>query len=243
MPGKVTLDFVDAVAVLTIENNGRLNAMDDAVAAGLAAGIAAAKSRAGVGALVLRGAGRDAFCAGVDLKFAAEFGDRGAAFAKVGAHLEAFLADMETLAFPSIAMIHGVCYGGGVHLAVTCDFRFAATSLRMVVPAVKNGLLYPIPALERLMRLVGPARTRRLVLEGVLMPPETLLAWGLVDELRPPDALESATMEFAARLAAQPRSVMPSYMKILRAVEAGDIDGAKRLRDESRRATGRPDQG
>jgi enoyl-CoA hydratase/carnithine racemase len=243
MPGKVTLDVDQSVAVVTIENNGRLNAMDDAVAGGLADAVATAAARGDVGVLVLRGAGRDAFCAGVDLKFAAEFGDRGAAFAKVGAHLEAFLADMETLAFPSIAMIHGVCYGGGVHLAVTCDFRFAATSLRMVVPAVKNGLLYPIPALERLMRLVGPARTRRLVLEGVLMPPETLLAWGLVDELRPPDALEPATMEFAARLAAQPRSVMPSYMKILRAVEAGDIDGAKRLRDESRSATGRPDQG
>jgi 2-(1,2-epoxy-1,2-dihydrophenyl)acetyl-CoA isomerase len=243
MPGKVALEFVDAVAVMTIENNGRLNAMDDAVAAGLATGVAAAKARAGVGALVLRGAGRDAFCAGVDLKFAAAFGDRGAAFAKIGGHLEAFHADMADLPFPSIALIHGVCYGGGVHLAVTCDFRFAATSLRMVVPAVKNGLLYPIPALERLMRLVGPARTRRLVLEGVLLPPETLLAWGLVDEVRPPDALDGATMEFAARLAAQPRSVMPSYMKILRAVEAGDIDGAKRLRGEGLRAMGRPDQG
>jgi 2-(1,2-epoxy-1,2-dihydrophenyl)acetyl-CoA isomerase len=243
MPGKVTLEFVDAVAVLTIENNGRLNAMDDAVAAGLAAGIAEAKARAGVGALILRGAGRDAFCAGVDLKFAAAFGDRGAAFAKIGGHLEAFHADMAELPFPSIALIHGVCYGGGVHLAVTCDFRFAATSLRMVVPAVKNGLLYPIPALERLMRLVGPARTRRLVLEGVLLPPETLLAWGLVDEVRPPDALDGATLEFAARLAAQPRSVMPSYMKILRAVEAGDIEGAKRLRGEGLRAMGRPDQG
>ena len=79
-----------------------------------------------------------------------------------------FFGHMADLPFPSIALIHGVCYGGGVHLAVTCDFRFASTTLRMVVPAVKNGLLYPIPAIERLMRLVGPARTRRLILEGVL---------------------------------------------------------------------------
>jgi enoyl-CoA hydratase/carnithine racemase len=243
MPGKVTLDFHDAVAILTIENSGRLNAMDDKVAMGLADGVAEAKAHAGAGALILRGAGRDAFCAGVDLKFAAEHGDRGAAFAKVGGALDRFFADMETLPFPSIAMIHNVCYGGGLHLAVTCDFRFAATNLRMVVPAVKNGLLYPIPALDRLMRLVGPARTRRLVLEGVLMPPDTLLAWGLDDELRPPDALEAATLDFATRLAAQPRSVMPQYMKILRAVEAGDIDAAKRLREDARRASVRGDQG
>jgi enoyl-CoA hydratase len=243
MPGKVTLDFHDAVAVLTIENNGRLNAMDDKVAMGLADGIAEARARAGTGALILRGAGRDAFCAGVDLKFAAEHGDRNTAFGKVGAGLEKFFAELETLPFPSVALLHNVCYGGGLHLAVSCDFRFAATNLRMVVPAVKNGLLYPIPALDRLMRLIGPARTRRLVLEGVLMPPETLLAWGLVDAIHPPDALDAATLDFAARLAAQPKSVMPHYMKILRAVEAGDLDGAKRLRDDARRATGRGDQG
>jgi enoyl-CoA hydratase/carnithine racemase len=239
MSGKVTLEHRDAVAILTIENSGRLNAMDDKVAAGLADGIAEAKSHAGTGALILRGAGRDAFCAGVDLKFAAEFGDRGAAFAKVGAGLDKFHADLDTLPFPSIALIHNVCYGGGLHLAVSCDFRFAATNLRMVVPAVKNGLLYPIPALDRLMRLVGPARMRRLVLEGVLMPPETLLAWGLVDALYAPDALDAAALDFAQRLAAQPKSVMPHYMKILRAVEHGDLDAAQRLRDEARRAGAR----
>lgn len=243
MPGKVTLAFHQSVAVMTIENPGRLNAMDDAVAEGLASCVAEAKARGEIGALVLRGAGRDAFCAGVDLKFAAAYGDRAAAFARVGGYLETFFASMAELPFPSIALIHGVCYGGGLHLAVTCDFRFAASSLRMVVPAVKNGLLYPIPALERLMRLIGPARARRMVLEGALLPPETLLGWGLIDELHAPDALDAATLDFAARLAAQPRALVPHYMKILRAVEAGDIDGAQRLRDAARRATGGAEQG
>jgi enoyl-CoA hydratase/carnithine racemase len=236
MPGRVTLEFLDQVALITIENNGRMNAMDDKVAEGLAASVAEAKGHAGTGALVLRGAGRDAFCAGVDLKFAAAHAEgRGAGFAAVGSNLEIFFGHMAELPFPSVALIHGVCYGGGVHLAVTCDFRFASTSLRMAVPAVKNGLLYPIPAIERLMRLVGPARTRRLILEGVLMPPETLLSWGLVDELRPPDALDEATLDFAKRLAAQPRAVIPTYMKILNAVERVDIETAKRLRAEARR--------
>ncbi len=131
--------------------------------------------------------------------------------------------------------MHGVCYGGGVHLAVSCDFRFAASSLRLAIPAVKNKLLYPIPALERLMRLVGPARTRRLVLEGAALPPETLLAWGLIDELRPADAIDEAAFAFAARLAAQPRAVVPHYMKILRALDRDDAAEARRLREEARR--------
>jgi len=235
MAGKVTLDYRGEVAVLTIENHGRLNAMDDAVGAGLAAGVAEARARPDVGALILRGAGPEAFCAGVDLKFAAEFGDRGKAFAKVGAGIDAFLADLAQLPFPSIALLHGVCYGGGVHLAVSCDFRFAASSLRFAIPAVKNKLLYPIPALERLMRLVGPARTRRLVLEGAALPPETLLAWGVIDELRPADAIDDAAFAFAARLAAQPRAVVPHYMKMLRALDRGDAAEAQRLRDEARR--------
>jgi enoyl-CoA hydratase/carnithine racemase len=242
MPGKVALEFHGAVAVMTIENEGRLNAMDDKVAAGLASGVAEVLARGDVGALVLRGAGRDAFCAGVDLKFVAEHPDRAQGFARVGGPLEGFHAAMAELPFPSIALIHGVCYGGGLHLAVTCDFRFAATSLRMVVPAVKNGLLYPIPALERLMRLIGPARTRRMVLEGALLPPERLLGWGLIDELFAPDALDAATLDFAARLAAQPRAVMPAYMKILRAVEAGDIAGAQRMREDWRRAAARTER-
>lgn len=238
MPGKVTLDVDQSVAIVTIENSGRLNAMDDAVASGLADAVAEAAARGDVGALVLRGAGRDAFCAGVDLKFVAAQSDRAKGFGRVGAGLEKFFAGMAELPFPSIAMLHGVCYGGGIHLAVTADFRFADTGLRMVVPAVKNGLLYPIPALQRMMRLCGPSRTRRLVLEGGRLPPETLLAWGLVDEVHPPEALEAATLEFARRLAAQPRATIPAYMKILRAVENGDIAGATRLRDEARRAQG-----
>jgi enoyl-CoA hydratase/carnithine racemase len=240
MPGNVTFEIRDAIAIITIENKGRLNAMDDAVAAGLAASAAAVKRNGDVGALVLRGAGRDAFCSGVDLKFAAEHSDRGVGFAKVGAHLEAFFADMADLPFPSIAMLHGVCYGGGVHLAVTADFRFAGASLRMVVPALKNGLIYPIPALERLIRLIGPSRTRRLVLDGALFPPERLLGWGLIDEIRRDDELEAATLEFAAHLAAQPRAVMPHYMKILRALDDGDGATARRLREEARRNVGRP---
>ncbi|HUB96393.1 MAG TPA: enoyl-CoA hydratase/isomerase family protein [Stellaceae bacterium] len=238
MAGNVTLDYRGAIALVTIENKGRLNAMDDAVAAGLAASVDAVKRRGDVGALVIRGAGRDAFCAGVDLKFVAEHADRAQGFAKVGRHLESFHADMEELPFPSIAMIHGVCYGGGLHLAVTCDFRFAATSLRMVVPAVKNRLFYPIPALERLYRLIGSARTRRLVLEGALLPPERLLGWGLVDELAAPDALEDVTFAFAERLAAQPREIVPTYMKMLRALDTGDVAAAQRLRDGARRGPG-----
>jgi len=236
MPGAVAVEIRQSIAILTLTNEGRLNAMDAAFAAGLAQAVAAAKQRSDIGALILRGAGDQAFCAGVDLKYAQATGNRAAAFAAVGKHVAEFCRDMAALPFPSIAMLQGVCYGGGVHLASTADFRFADTSLKLAIPAVKNRLFYPIPALERLTYLIGPSRTRRLLLEGAAMPPETLLSWGLIDEVLAPGAIEEATLAFALRLAAQPREIMRAYLDILRAVERGDSAAAKALRQAAQAA-------
>ena len=75
------------------------------------------------------------------------------------------------------------------------------------------------------------------------MPPETLLSWGLVDELRAPDALDAATLDFARRLAAQPRSRHAALHEDTERGRAGDIETAKRMRDEARRTTGRTGEG
>jgi len=239
MPGSVALEIRQSVAIVTLKNAGRLNAMDDALAAGLAAAVASAKARDDLGALILRGAGDEAFCAGVDLKYAKESGNRAAAFAAVGKQVAAFSRDMASMPFPTIAMLQGVCYGGGVHLASSADFRFAGSSLKLAIPAVKNRLFYPIPALERLSYLIGPSRMRRLLLEGAPMPPETLRDWGLLDEVLTPDAVEDATFAFATSLAAQPRDIIRPYMDILRAVERGDREAAQALRQAAQTETGR----
>jgi enoyl-CoA hydratase/carnithine racemase len=239
MPGSVALEFRRDIAIVTLKNEGRLNAMDEAVAAGLAAAVAAAKARSDIGALILRGAGDKAFCAGVDLKYARDSGNQAAAFAAVGKQVTAYCRDMAAMPFPTIALLEGVCYGGGVQLAAMADFRFAATSLKLAIPAVKNRLFYPIPALARLAQLIGPSRMRRLILEGEAPAPATLLGWGLIDEVLAPDAVEEATLAFATRLAAQPRDIIRPYMDILRAVERGDGATAETLRQAALAETGR----
>lgn len=236
MPGSVAVEIRQDVAIVTLSNEGRLNAIDDALAAGLAQAVADCKGRADIGALILRGQGDKAFCAGVDLKYAQESGNRAASFATVGKYVTAFCNDMAEMPFPTIAMLQGVCYGGGVHLASTADFRFADTSLKLAIPAVKNRLFYPIPALARLNYLIGPSRMRRLVLEGVPLPPATLLLWGLIDELLAPEAVEAASLAFAARLASQPRDMVRDYLHILRAVERGESETAGALRQAAQTA-------
>jgi enoyl-CoA hydratase/carnithine racemase len=233
MPGTVATEIRDAVAIVTFDNPGRLNATDPAIAEGLAAAAADLKQRGDLGALILRGAGTRAFCAGVDLKCAEQSGDPSTIFSAVDKHLRAFTRDMQEMPFPTIAMLHGSCYGGGLQLAVTTDFRFVDTATKVGIPAVKSRLFYPVPAMERLQKLIGPSRLRRLFLEGLPLDAATLFAWGLFDQVEAPDELAARTWDFAMRLAAQPRDVVRVYMDMFRALDCDDAAEATRLRADA----------
>ncbi|HZT63746.1 MAG TPA: enoyl-CoA hydratase/isomerase family protein [Burkholderiales bacterium] len=225
-----------AVAVVTFDNAARMNAIDSGVAEGLAAAAAELKGRKDIGALVLRGAGDKSFSAGVDLKFVEGFAKRAEGFAIVEKGVESFWSSMQAMPFPTIAMLHANCYGGGVQLAVSTDFRFGEPALKLSVPAVKNKLYYPMTALERLFAIVGETRTRRMMLAGETIAAGTLRDWGFLDEVYPAAELERETLAFAAKLAAQPREVVAVYQEIFRALRAGD---GKKARDLRRKAKGR----
>ena len=232
--GSVSTEIRGAVAIVTFDNAARRNAIDAGVAEGLAAAVAALKTREDIGALLLRGAGELAFCAGIDLKFVEESGNRAAGFAMLDERIEAFTRDMAALPFPSVAMLHAHCQGGGVHLAATADFRFGDDALKLAVPAVKNRLFYPIPALERLVAIIGETRTKRLMYEGEALDAATLLDWGFLDGVCPAAELERTTLAFAQKLAAQPRGVIATYQEIFRALRRGDPDKARELRAQAK---------
>jgi enoyl-CoA hydratase/carnithine racemase len=235
--GSVSTEIRGAVAIVTFDNAARMNAIDAGVAQGLAAAAKALKRRKDVGALVLRGAGDKSFSAGVDLKFVETFAKRAEGFAVVEKGVEAFWSDMQALPFPTIAMLHANCYGGGVQLAAATDFRFGDDALKLCVPAVKNKLYYPMTALERLFALIGETRTRRMMLAGETFASGTLREWGFLDEVLPAADLERETLAFAGKLAAQPREVVAVYQDVFRALRVGDGRKARELR---RRAKGRP---
>lgn len=234
--GSVATEIRGAVAVVTFDNAARMNAIDSGVAEGLAAAAAELKGRKDIGALVLRGAGDKSFSAGVDLKFVEGFAKRAEGFAIVEKGVESFWSSMQAMPFPTIAMLHANCYGGGVQLAVSTDFRFGEPALKLSVPAVKNKLYYPMTALERLFAIVGETRTRRMMLAGETIAAGTLRDWGFLDEVYPAAELERETLAFAAKLAAQPREVVAVYQEIFRALRAGD---GKKARDLRRKAKGR----
>lgn len=232
--GSVATEIRGAVAIVSFDNAARMNAIDAGVAEGLAAAAAELKARKDIGALVLRGAGEKSFCSGIDLKFVEQFPERAAGFAALEEKTETFFRDMTEMPFPTVAMLFGHCHGGGVQLAASADFRFGDAALKLSVPAVRNRLFYPVSALERLVMILGETRTKGLMYEGETLDAGTLLAWGFLDRVCPAGELERVTLDYAEKLAAQPREVVAVYQEIFRALRRGDADKARELRAQAR---------
>ena len=151
--------------------------------------------------LVLRGAGRRSFSAGADIS---EFETARTTPEQAAAYDNAVLAAEEALATfpaPTIAAIHGHCYGGGCALAVACDLRFAAPSARFAITPAKLGIVYPLRATKRLVDLVGPSRAKFILMSGIDIDAAGAAEIGLIDAVH--DDVDGAVAELTATLAAR----------------------------------------
>lgn len=93
----------------------------------------------------------------------------------------------------TIAAIEGFCVGGGVSLVISCDFRIMSQSAFMCIPEIELGLNYSWGSIPRLLHLIGPAKTKEMILLGERMPAKKCLTWGLAEEVVPDgSALEAA---------------------------------------------------
>ena len=152
-----------------------------------------------VRAVILTGAG-DAFCAGADLKER-----RGIAAADSGPFIDAISGAIRAWAeMPkaTIALINGAAFGGGLELALACDFRLAADSAVMGLSEVRLGIMPGAGGTQRLARLLGVARAKELVMTGRRIDAARALAIGLVSRVVPAGELERAGQELADELAA-----------------------------------------
>src|SRR5579871_1668621 len=132
-----------------------------------------------VHAVVLRGRGERAFSAGADIAGfvgGSASGDRPAGIQPVADLIEA-------APVPVVAAIHGYCLGGGLELALACDFRIATRDAQLGFPEVNLGLLPGGGGTQRAPRLISPGRARWLAMSGERIPAETAEAWGLVEFL------------------------------------------------------------
>jgi enoyl-CoA hydratase/carnithine racemase len=215
------------VATLTINRPQRLNALSYAMFAQLPKLLADAAALPGIRALVLRGAGSRAFSAGADIS---EFETTRMTREQTAVYDDAVLAAEEAIATfpaPTIAAVHGHCYGGGCALAIACDVRYAAAAARFAITPAKLGLVYPLRGTKRLVDLVGPSRAKIILMSGADYSAAQAQGFGLVDEVfADPAALDTGVREFTALLAARSgvtqRAVKETVARILDGVTHDD---------------------
>lgn len=150
-------------------------------------------------ALIVSGAGSRAFSAGANLHEIAELTPATALeFSHLGQTVTSLLADFPA---PVIAALNGLAFGGGLELAIACDFRIASADARVAYPSAKLGILPGFGGTQRCPMLVGPSRSKELMFLGRVLDAEEALAWGLVNKVVEPEEVLGEALNWAEELA------------------------------------------
>src|SRR6516162_9770550 len=179
----------NAVALVTVDRQEAMNALDVATARELRDGVARLAADPAVRCVILTGAGERAFIGGADIKYMAQVDEAQAReFAALGHEAGRLL---ETMPKPTIAAINGFALGGGCEMALACDVRYASSSAKLGQPEVNYGLVPGWGGTQRLARTTTLGFAKELVLTGRLVDAEEAYRRGLVDGVHDP-VLEKA---------------------------------------------------
>jgi enoyl-CoA hydratase/carnithine racemase len=198
-------ESTDGVLTVTLDRPERRNAIDGELAAALREAFEAAADDATVRALILTGEGR-AFSAGGDLsRFERDWDPR--EFRHDSHRLTSLITLLERLEKPTVAAINGVVTGAGTQLALVCDVRLAATSARFVYREGRLGIIPSHGGVTRLVKLIGLARARDVLLGGEELSAAQAHAVGMVTEVVPDAALlEAARARVSLMLERSPQA-------------------------------------
>jgi enoyl-CoA hydratase/carnithine racemase len=220
-----------AVGWIVFDQPAKRNAINGAMWRGIAPAVARFDADRKVRCIAFRGAGSEAFSAGADIsEFEAKRSARGAV-AKYDGLLDQVLLAIQGSPKPSVAMIHGYCYGGGLEIALACDLRYCGAGAKFAIPAAKLGLAYNVEGHKRLLETVGHARAREIMFLGRRYGADEALAIGLVQGIFPDDALEKQVGEILQTLSENaPLAIQNSKTLIEEYVKSSGTPDAARMR-------------
>jgi len=212
---EVRVERRDRVAVLTLSNPKKRNAVDPAMLDALARGLDELGGE-GAGAAVLTGEGDTAFSSGFDISALPESAQAG----PPGNPLERALQAIVDGPVPVIAALNGFAIGGGCELAASCDLRVAHAEVTLMMPPVRLGLVYSPRGLARFVSLVGASRTRELFLTAQPVAAARALEWGLVDRVVPRDQVLPTALALAEEIARGAPLAVSGTRRVLEALQA-----------------------
>jgi enoyl-CoA hydratase len=226
MPVRVASD--DGIAVVTIDREEALNALDVETLEALREVLLEVAADEAVRALVLTGAGEKAFAAGADIKYMSGLDVAGArAWGALGHEVGRLL---ETMPKPTIAAVNGFALGGGCELALACDVRYCSSRAKLGQPEVNLGIVPGWGGTQRLVHAVGAGFAKELIFTGRLIDADEALRIGLVQAVHDP-VLERA-LETAQVIAAKSPLALAAAKTLVNRVLDGGHEG--NLSEEAR---------
>ena len=211
----------DGIAHIIVNRPDKRNALNRAARIEMVEALEDAKNDAAVKVLILSGAGGKSFIAGSDLTELSKYSPL---------EMEDFMATLaqqfytrfEQLDKPVIAMIDGLCMGGGLELAMACDIRMASDSSKFGQPEIMLGIIPGGGGTQRLPRLIGVGRAKEMVFMGKVIDAAEAYRIGLVNQVCSSAELEETVMAAAKQLARQ----SPLALKwAKRSINAGQESG------------------
>jgi len=191
----LSIEITNRVAWVTIQRPEKMNALNQEVLQELESAFAALEHDAGVGVVVLTGAGEKAFVAGADIS---ELKDLDSASARVQALKgQAVFQRIEDLSKPVVAAVNGFALGGGCELALACHIRVASENARFGLPEVSLGVIPGYGGTQRLPRLVGKGVALDMILSGEMVNAADALRMGLVSRVLPLADLKAGVEKLA----------------------------------------------
>jgi enoyl-CoA hydratase len=220
----IKLETGERVATLMLNRPQTMNSINSQLMdeLGEACQVLAADDQSRV--VLITSSGRS-FCSGLDLGLLGEIGrsdDSSELAAQIDRWQEVFNA-LERLPQITIAVINGPAIGAGVELLLCCDFRIASTRALFGMPELKFGLVPDLGGIPRLVRTVGPAWAKEILMRGRNLNPMEALRMGLINRVADPGDLNGTTKKWAGQFASLPPAAVRKSKELIRLSFDGDL--------------------
>jgi enoyl-CoA hydratase/carnithine racemase len=183
---------------ITLNRSNKLNAMNATMLGELSEALDTIEKDPDTRCIIITGEGERAYSTGADIAELQKLTQETASkFSRMGQQV---FSKMDTLSKPVIAVINGYALGGGLELALACDFRLASVNAELGFPEMKFGVIPGWGGTQRLPWIVGPAEAKRLIMLGKRVKANEALKMGLVDKVVQPNKLEDEAEALARKL-------------------------------------------
>jgi len=215
MTDTIRFEQNEGIARLGFNNSARHNALGREQLAAIEAALDRIDESTRV--LVIASEGGRTFCAGADLSQMAS-GELS------GDQFQAVTNRIAELPIPTLCVLNGNVFGGGVELAVSCDFRICADDIVLRIPAAAIGLCYPIDGIERLVARLGVSTAKRLLVAAEELTARQMKSLGIVSRVTSSAEIMAAATEWAREIAELAPLSVRSMLEIIGQAERGGID-------------------